>query len=105
MQWIETNKKKLWLVEAIALVSVACVLVMIRSEGTAEVQPWRLGLMILPWFVAFLAAMPLVYLSWFGRASSSVLLAEALRLFYWLVVFCVSFIFVMIYGSFVFGIW
>jgi hypothetical protein len=78
MQWIEEHRKTLWLVEAVGVLAAVATFGVLRSKGVVHVQPWQLGLIVLPWLGIFVAGMPLLYLSWF-RDSSSVVRTAVLK--------------------------
>ncbi len=104
MEWLSRHKRKLLVLEGMALLCAAAVLVYARSQDSAAFDRAQFGLIALPWVVAFAAALPLIYLSWFGRPPPSPLLLGIKKGFFWLFASAVVSMFVMLYGTFVFGI-
>jgi len=104
MEWIRKNKLRLSVLSAIAAAAALGVLIVARGETSIALEPWPLGLAILPWAIFIVAFMPLVYLSWFGRARTKIFTIVG-QLFFWLLASGMLVIFVMIYGKLVFGAW
>ncbi len=94
----------MWSVEAVGVLAAVATFGMLRSKGSVHVQPWQLGLVVLPWLLMFLAGMPLLYLSWF-RDSSAVIRTAVLKVFFWILVCASVLVFGGIYGGFVFRLW
>jgi hypothetical protein len=103
MEWLRRNKLKLaGVLAASAFVSVL-ELRWARSAPGRVVEPWQLGLIMLPWFITAATLLCLCYLLWFGRAGNAkwVLLG---KLVFWSIAASFGAMFISIYGSFVFEI-
>jgi hypothetical protein len=103
MEWITRHQRKLWVLEGLALLTAAGVLAHARSNDSFTLQPAQLGFMVLPWVVAFAAAMPLIYLSWFRRPPSSRFVAALMKMLFFAFTGGGVLILVAFYGTFVFG--
>ena len=102
MEWIRKNKLKLSVLSAIAAATALGVMIAARAGKIVALEPWQLGLAILPWAIFTMAFMPLVYLSWFGRVRAKIF-TNLGQVFFWLLAFCMLVIFGTIYCRFVFG--
>lgn len=104
MEWIRKNKLRLSVLSAIAAAAALGVLISARAEKSIALEPWQLGVAILPWAIFTVAFLPLVYLSWFGRARAKIFTIFG-QLFFWLLASGMLVIFGTIYGKLVFGAW
>jgi hypothetical protein len=104
MEWLSRLKGKLLILEVVAILCAAAVLFAVRAQGHSEVQPAQLGLMALPWLVAFVAGILLIYSSWFSRTASSSLGMTLKKIVFWLFSCGTAFVFIAFYSVFVFGL-
>jgi hypothetical protein len=103
MGWIERSKFALSVLAFLSLLAAALVLFLFRG-GPRQVTAWQVGVAVTPWFLFAASIFPLIYLAWFRRIGSGATRTLALA-FFWLLVAVWVFIFVGIYGVFVFGFW
>ena len=66
------------------------------------VRPWQLGILMLPWFTTAATLLSLSYLLWFGRGGNGTLMWLA-KVMFWAMAAAFAMMFVVIYGSHVFG--
>lgn len=103
MEWLSRHKRKLLILEVFAMLCAVAVLFAVRAHGNSEVHPAKLGLMALPWLVAFAVGIPLIYLSWFSRPTSSSLGLTLKKIVFWSFSCGAAFVFIAFYCFFVFG--
>ena len=84
-----------------ALSALAALYVFRRNGAPQEIEGWLLGLLIMPWVFFGASFLPLIYLSWFGKASPGGL-SVFLKGFFWVFAAMFIIIIVAIYGVFVF---
>jgi hypothetical protein len=101
VEWIRRNRILLGIVLTVSAIVSVVELFWTRSVEQLVVQPWQLGLLMLPWFTTAGALLSLCYLLWFGRRWQPGWLSVA-KLFFWAIVAAFVMLFVVIYGSFVF---
>jgi hypothetical protein len=103
MEWIRRHKLSLAAGLAVSAVISIAELLWARSVQSIPVEPWQLGVLMLPWFTTAGTLLSLCYLLWFGQGGSGWLLWLG-KLVFWSITAMFTVIFVVIYGSHVLGI-
>jgi hypothetical protein len=103
MDWIRRNRNLLSVTLAVSAVLAMAELLWARSAPSLVVRPWQLGVLMLPWFSTAASLLSLSYLLWFGRAGSGLLVWIG-KVVFWAMSGVFGAMFVVIYGSHVFGI-
>lgn len=104
MEWLSRLKRKLLILEVVAILCAAAVLFTVRAHNHSDIYPTQLGLIVLPWLVAFVAGLPLIYSSWISQTASQSLGHSVKKIVFWLFSCATAFVFIAFYCIFVFGL-